>query len=182
LLADLRYRALKNVFALARHGDAEWLRLRPLFLAAANELAGTNPPAWLLLEFAVDARKAGDQETGQNFDRKAKESLDTYQARTAERYDYRANAATYFEQMKKADTLARRRDLFFSAVRTLQAGNLPLEALNAGEMHLDGLSADRASLIFLTRVSLAAGQPARAQRLIKRALGMEGNMQPPGNS
>jgi hypothetical protein len=182
LLADLRYMALKNVFIQARHGDAEWERLRPLFLAAANELAGPNPPAWRLQEFASDARKAGDLDSWQAFDRKAKESLNTFLAQNAEKQDYRAIADHFFELMNMADTITRRRELFFSAVRTLQAGNLPLEAFNAGERHMDGLSSDRAALIFLTRAALAAGQPARAQRLIKRALRMDEKPLQPGNS
>jgi hypothetical protein len=182
LLVDLRYAALKNVFIQARHGDAEWVRLRPLFLTAANELAGSNPPAWRLQDIAADARKAGDLEAWRDFDRKAKESITMHVAATTENQDYRATADHYFELMKGAVTLTRRRELLFSAVRTLQAGNLPLEAFNAGESHMDGLSSDRATLVFLTRAGLAAGQPARVQRLIKRALGMDGNMQQPGHS
>lgn len=176
LLVDLRYAAVKNLFIRARQGDAEWLRLQPLFLAAANELAGSDPPAWLLKEFAADAQKAGDLDAWKAFSRKAKESLNNYPALYTDKQDYRATASEYFELMKKADDVNRRRELFFSAVRTLQAGNLPLEAFDAGEKHLGTLSSDRATLIFLTRVGLAAGQPARAQRLIKKALGMEANL------
>jgi hypothetical protein len=182
VLVDLRYAALKNVFIRARHGDAEWVRLRPLFLIAANELAGPNPPAWRLQEFAADARRAGDLDAWQAFERQAGASLNTDSAHAAEKPDYRASADHYFELMRKAATLTERRALFFSAVRTLQAGNLPLEALDAGEKHLDGLASDRAALVFLTRVGLAAGQPARAQRLIKRALGMDGDTHQPGTS
>lgn len=182
LLVDMRYVALKNLFIHARHGDAEWLRLRPLFLAAANELAGPNPPLWRLQEFAADARKAGDRDAWQAFDRQAKASLNADSAQPAGKPDYRARAVHYFELMKQAASIAERRALFFSAVRTLQAGNLPLEAFEAGEKHLDGLADDRAALIFLTRAGLAAGQPARAQGLIKRALGMDAGMPQPGSS
>jgi len=181
-LADMRYRALKDVYARAKPGDAEWLRLRPLFLAAANELAGPKPPAWLLQEIAADARKAGDNDAEQDFSRQAQKNLNKSMAGAVGKFDYRATAGRYFEQMELAGTLSKRRELFFRAVRTLQAGNLPLEALNAGEMHLDGLSSDRATLIFLTRVSLAAGQPARAQRLIRRALDLVVNTQQPESS
>lgn len=182
LLAEMRYTALKNVFIHARHGDAEWLRVRPLFLAAANELAGPNPPALRLREFAADARTAGDLDAWQAFGRLAEDSPNTHSAPSAGKLDYRASAAHYFEQMKTAATLAERRALFFSAVRTLQAGNLPLEAFDAGEKHLEGLASDRDALVFLTRAGLAAGQPARAQRLIKRALGMDGSLAKPGTS
>ena len=182
LVKELRYATLKNLYIRAIRGEAEWLRLQTLFLAAARELAGSDPPAWLLKGFAVDARKAGDQKAGQEFDRQAKASINAQQLQATEKLDYRTIAAQYFELMKKAETLAKRRELFFSGVRTLQAGNLPLEAFDAGEKHLNGLATDRPTLIFLTRVGLAAGQPARAQRIIKRALGMNENMQKQGDS
>ena len=189
MLIEFRYLALKNMFAHARPGDAEWRRLKPLVASAAIELGGTNPPAWRLRDFAADARKAGDMEAWQAYNRKAEamaalESPQPYDEAAKARMagDYRKAAAICFESMKQADTIAKRRALFFRAVRILQAGNLPVEAFDAGESHLDGLSSDRATLVFLTRAGLAAGQPARAQRLIKRALGMDGNMQQPGNS
>ena len=181
LLFELKYMALKNLFVQSDPGSAEWLRLKPLVATAAMEFGGKNPPAWRLRDFADDARKAGDVELWQEYSRKvaAMESQGNPQpndeaakAQTAG-IDYRRGAATCFEQMKQAETLAKRRELFFCAVRMLQAGNLPKEAFEAGERNLDGLYSDLATLIFLTRVGLAAGQPARAQRLVRRALGME---------
>jgi len=182
LIRDLRYTVLKNLYSRAIRGESEWLRLQPLFLAAARDLAGSDPPAWLLKEFAADARKAGDQKAGQEFDRQAKASINNQQLQASVKMDYRATAAQYFEMMKGAEGLARRRELFFSGVRTLQAGNLPQEAFDAGEKYLNGLASDRATLIFLTKVGLAAGQPARAQRIIKKALGMNENKQKQGDS
>lgn len=182
LIRELRYAAFKNLYIRAIRGEAEWLHLQALFLAAARDLAGLDPPAWLLKEFAVDAIKAGDQKSGQEFDRQAKASLNTQQLQATGKMDYRATAVQYFELMKKAETITKRRELFFSGVRTLQAGDLPLEAFDAGERHLNGLESDRAALIFLTRVGLAAGQPARAQKIIKKALGMNENIQKQGDS
>jgi hypothetical protein len=180
LLIELKYMALKNLFAHSEPGSSEWLRLKPLVASAAIELGGKNPPAWRLRDFANDARKAGDLELLQEYSQKvaamefqgnAQPNDEAAKAQIAG--DYRRGAAICFEQMKQADTLAKRRELFFRAVRMLQAGNLPKEAFEAGERNLNGLYSDRATLIFLTRVGLAAGQPARAQRLVRRALGME---------
>lgn len=183
LIWNLSYAALKNLYShAATRDEAEWLRLQPRFLAAARDLAGSDPPAWLLKEFAADAEKAGDQKASQEFDRQAKAAMNNQPLQTAVKTDYRATAAQYFEMMKKAETLAKRRELFFIGVRTLQAGNLPLEAFDAGEKHLNGLDSDRTTLIFLTKVGLAAGQPARAQRIIKKALGMNENKQKQGDS
>jgi len=180
LLVELRYMALKNMFALSKPGAAEWLRLKPLVAFAAIELGGTNPPAWRLRDFAADARKAGDMDAWQEYNRKttAKETLenrlpDDEAVKAQMAGDYRKAAAFCFHGMKQSVTLEKRRELFFRAVRTLQAGNLPKEAFEAGERNIDGLYFDRATLIFLTKVGLAAGQPARAQRLVRRALGME---------
>jgi hypothetical protein len=42
--------------------------------------------------------------------------------------------------------------------------------VKAGETHLGPLHSDRATLIFLTRLALAANQPTRAQKYVRRAL------------
>jgi len=180
LLIELRYMALKNLFTQSRPGSAEWLRLKPLVALAATELGGKNPPVWRLRDFAVDARKAGDVASFQEYSQKiaAKETVesvppDDEAAKAQMAGDYRQAAKICFGLMKQADTLVKRRELFFRAVRILQAGNLPKEAFEAGERNIDGLHSDRATLVFLTRVGLAAGQPARAERLVRRALGME---------
>ena len=180
LLIELKYLALNNMFAQSKPGSEEWRRLKPLVSLAAGELGGNNPPAWRLRDFANDARKAGDLELWQEYNQKlaARETLENAQpddeaAKAQIAGDYRRGAAICFELMKQADTLAKRRELLFRAVRMLQAGNLPKEAFEAGERNIDGLKSDRATLIFLTRVGLAAGEPARAQRLVRRALGME---------
>lgn len=180
-LIELQYIALKNMFAQSKPGDAEWRRLKPLVALAALELGGTNPPAWRLRDFAADARKAGDMEAWQAYSRKAlakaapeKTVPEDEVAKAQMAGDYRRASAICFELMKKAENVNKRRELFVRAVRILQAGNLPLEAFDAGERYIDGLAYDRTTLIFLTRVGLAAGQPARAQRLIRRALGMDG--------
>ena len=180
LLIELRYVALKNMLALCKPGDAEWLRLKPLVARAAVELGGTNPPAWRLRDFAADARKAGDMDAWQEYNRKvaAMETLentkpDDEAAKVQMSGDYRKASELFFKAMKKSHNLAKRRELFFRAVQTLQAGNLPKEAFEAGERNIDGLHSDRATLVFLTRIGMAAGQPARAERLVRRALGME---------
>ena len=177
---ELRYMALRDLFAQSTDNLVEWRRLRALVAAAALELAGSSPPAWRLRMFAEDARKARDEESWQIYSRKAaaKEAIehaspDDEASKAQMAGDYRKAAAICFNWMKQADALEKRRALFFRAVRTLQAGNLPKEAFEAGELNIGGLYSDRATLIFLTKVGLAAGQSARAQQLVERALGME---------
>jgi len=181
-VAELRYRAMQDLFRQARPGSAPWQSLKPKVIAAARELAGADPPAWRLNQLAEDARTAGDLESWKEYDRHFKQQEELAKtepvptdpmAQALARGDYRAAARICFDGMARAGSIEERRQLFMKGVRTLQAGNLPLEALEAGERHLDGLSGDRATLVFLTRVSLAANQPARAQVFIRKALGME---------
>lgn len=180
--AELHYRTLHAMLGKTRPGGSEWQRLRPQVAAAARNLAGPSPPVWRLKVFAADARKAGDLETWRQYMNRVEAlqvaktpppaPVDPVQQALA-RGEYRTAAALRFQEMRRAGTVTRRRELFMAGVRILQAGNLPLEALNAGERHLNGLAGDQATLIFLTRVGLAANQPARAQAIIRKALGME---------
>lgn len=180
-VTELRYGALQGLLRQAAPGGESWLRLKQRVLAATQDLAGTNPPAWRLDQLATDARIAGDIDSYNTY-RKRYEALEA-RAKTAAppadpmaqamaRRDYRAAAAICFADMGRASNIAERRKRFMQGVRTLQAGNLPLEALEAGERHIDGLAADKPTLMFLTRVGLAANQPARAQVFIRRALGI----------
>jgi len=187
-VAELRYSALQNLFLDAGSGTPQWQSLKPYVRSAAMELAGLAPPLWRLQQLAADARTVGDCDAWGEYQKEiakleaaTREAGQTQQdpfSQALARRDYRAAAAICFSGMHKAATVKQRRELFMKGVRTLQAGNLPLEALRAGEQHLDGLSGDRSTLIFLTRVSLAANQPARAQYFIRKALGMAPDHKP----
>ena len=179
---ELRYSALQDLFRHAAQGGTHWQQLRPRVLAAAREMSGANPPAWRLEQLAADARAAGDISSYNDY--RTRYDAMTAQAKAAAapadpvslalaRRDYRSAAAACFSNMGHAATITERRKLFMQGVRILQSGNLPLEALDAGERHIDGLASDRPTLIFLTRVGLAANQPGRAQVFIKKALGMK---------
>uniref|UniRef100_A0A831XLB1 TPR domain protein n=1 Tax=Geobacter metallireducens TaxID=28232 RepID=A0A831XLB1_GEOME len=178
-VAELRYHALRNMLLDAGTGTPQWQNLRLQVRSAAMELAGPHPPLWRLQQLAADARAAGDLDAWHDYQKEISAQEATFGqpqqdpfSQALARGDYRAAAAICFSAMGKAATVAQRRELFMKGVRTLQSGNLPLEALRAGERHLDGLSDDRSTLIFLTRVSLAANQPARAEYYIRKALGM----------
>ncbi|ABB32192.1 putative signal peptide protein [Geobacter metallireducens RCH3] len=187
-VAELRYNTFQNMLLGAGIGTPQWQSLKPRVRSAAMELTGPNPSLWRLQQLASDARKAGDLDAWGKYQKEiaAREATavtagqprqDPFTLALARR-DYRAAAAICFSGMHKAATVQQRRGLFMKGVRTLQAGNLPLEALRAGEQHLDGLSGDRSTLIFLTRVSLAANQPQRAQYFVRKALGMAPDHKP----
>lgn len=187
-VATLRYGALQNMFLDAGTGTPQWRNLKPLVHSAAMELAGPNPPLWRLQQLAADARSAGDLDAWSRYQKKiaaleaAANAADQLQqdpfSQALARREYRAAAAICFSGIHKAATVQQRRDLFMKGVRTLQAGNLPVEAFRAGEQHMDGLSDDRATLIFMTKVSLSANQPKRAQHFIRKALGMATDHKP----
>lgn len=182
MVTELRYGALQNLYLDAGSGTPQWQSLQPRVRSAAMELAGPNPPLWRLQQLAVDARTAGDLDAWGRYEkdiatretaaREAGQSQQDPFSQALARRDYRTAAAICFGGMHKAAAVEQRRRLFMKGVRTLQAGNLPLEALRTGEQHLDGLADDSSTLIFLTRVSLAANQPKRAQYFIRKALGM----------
>lgn len=177
-VAELRYLALNAMLGKTRPHGPDWRRLRPEVIAAARELAGPATPTWRWRQLAADARQSGDMESWREYSLRAEPPSapppgpsDPFAAALA-RGDYRRAASLCFEQMQGSGNLVARRELFMRGVRTLQAGNLPQEAFAQGESHLGALAGDRATLIFLTRVGLSANQPARAQALIRRALGM----------
>ncbi len=183
-MLELRYRALKEILATTGQRNVEWRRYQAAFSATVRELAKESTKVPELRAYAADARETGDLETWRDLSRRA-DALsppppaphegtvagDPYTLALA-KGDYRAAAAICFNGMKQASSLGQRRQLFIKGVRTLQSGNLPVEALDAGERHLDGLSGDRETILFLTRIGLAAGKPERAQQIIKRALKM----------
>lgn len=183
---ELRYRVLKELLLGAKANVAQSQRLLPAFAETARQLAKDKPTIWDLRRFAADTKKAGDVETSRFFSRQADIiaasmapvptegiSGDPFVFALAQR-DYRTAAAICFNGMKQAKSNSLKRELFIKGVRTLQAGNLPVEAFEVGERHLSFLADDREALVFLTKVGLAAGKPDRAQRLIKRALKMSG--------
>ena len=85
---------------------------------------------------------------------------------------YRNDATAAFTAMEQTTGIAERRSYFLKGVRTLQAGNLTVEALKQGERHLGPLAEDQETLMVMTRIALAAGKPEKAQTFIRRALGM----------
>lgn len=174
---ELRYLAVRSLFSLAGRGNEEWKHLRRQFVEAADRYAGDRPDLSRLRQLAADARSAGDMESWQALQARA-DSLEPQAvpvsplSEALARGDYRGAAAICFDAMSRAESLQQRRALFMQGVKILQSGNLPLEALDEGERHLEELAGDRITLMFLTRVALAANQPSRAQHIIRRALGM----------
>jgi hypothetical protein len=183
-ILDIRYKALKQILALSQSESDDRGHYLKEFSVTAMQLAGPDAKEWQLRQFADDTRKAGDLKLSLSFSQRADRIASTtgsfgsttggdpFSAALAAR-DYRKAAIICFREMKTARTIDQRRELFFKGVRVLQSGNLPVEAFETGERHIDGLTDDRDTLVFMTRAGLSAGKPERAQHLIKRALKMK---------
>lgn len=143
----VRYRALKGLLASSGLSAAEKEHLEVDYSGVVRELNSINP-GLLAQQKSMAAAGGTSPET------------------------YRERARGVFRSMKEAGSVSNRRDLFMKGVKSLQAGNLPIEALSAGEANISGLESDRETLLFMTRIALAAGKPGIAQRYISRALGM----------
>ncbi|MRR56094.1 MAG: hypothetical protein EG822_16600 [Deltaproteobacteria bacterium] len=142
----VRYRALQGRLESGALSAAERKPLQDDYSRVERELAAINP--------SLPAREKNMAAAGSS----GPES-------------YREKAKGFFRSMKEVDSVVKRRDLFIKGVRSLQAGNLPAEALTEGEANISGLEADRETLLFMTKIALAAGNPAAAQRFISKALG-----------
>ncbi len=86
--------------------------------------------------------------------------------------DYRGAAEAYISYISKRDTLQQKRRLFLAALASMQSGNRPLDALALAERHISPLKDDRETLVYVTRLALAANRPQVAQKYVRRALGM----------
>jgi len=84
--------------------------------------------------------------------------------------EYQLSADLYFITEQHSQTIAAKRQNFIAGLKSLQSGNLLNDALLAAEKYLGELSNDRTTLVFLTKLALAANQPALAEVYIKRAL------------
>lgn len=83
---------------------------------------------------------------------------------------YKLSAQLYFIAEKSSIELANKRHYFIEGLKSLQSGNLLDEAMKAAAQNINGLSDDRETLLFLTRLSLAADRPDMAEQYMKTAL------------
>ena len=86
--------------------------------------------------------------------------------------DYRTSSALYLAARQRATDLEDRRRLFLRAIATLQSGNLLRDAIDTAEQNLGELANDDETLQFLIRLSMAASDPARAQKYVRRLMHM----------
>ena len=182
----LRYGAYHLRLKGLRRDSKEWLAAREDFTAQIEAFRQQGASMQEMAGFLADARDAGDEETVTRLEKLLGYAsgitmkLETGAAAALADGDYRKAAAGYFEAMNSCTELAQRRRLYLAGVGALQSGNMLAEAVNAADRNLGVLANDRETLVFLSRLAIAANRPDRAQIYIRRVLGMTGK--PEGKS
>lgn len=131
-----------------------------------------------LSDLALDAAAINETQLAKVFYLRLLNSNLPARARTYERgaraalsmQDYQNSSRLFFKAQQYSHTLTQQRGMFMAGIRSLQAGNFVKQAIDVAELHLGDLQADRATLIFLTKVALAADKPHIAQDYIKAAI------------
>lgn len=181
-LMRLRYEVYRQELEWSVADDPEREAVRRRYADQVVQLQRQGATTADLERYLADARSLGERETVGRLERLLAPAApvplpDTVENRAAAalgRGAYREAAAVYFSAIQEEMPLDRHRRYFLAGLRILQSGNLLEEALAAADRHLGRLADDRQSLLFLTRLALAANRPDRAQRYVRRALGIGG--------
>ena len=180
IVMQLYYEARRQQLELLLPDEPGWKAAQQKYAGQIEQLkqAGATPKE--LLRYLSDARALGDRQTVERLElllgtaagQGAAQAVEAAASAALAKGDYRGAAEFYFKGMQSAG-LNQRRTLFLAGVTTLQSGNLLAEALTAAERYLDaGLAHDRRTLLYLTRLSLAANRPDLAQKYVRQALGL----------
>lgn len=181
-LQELHYELRRQQFEWLTAGEPAWEEVRNRYVAQIDSLVASGASPQHLSRYLVDARRLGDTQTadrleallGAEAQRPASKSLydGAAQSFLAKR-DYRGAAQVYLQGIATASVPAERRKLFLAGVRTLQSGNLMNEAMVAAEKYQYLVPLDRQSLLYLTKLALAANRAGLAQVYVRQALGMK---------
>lgn len=85
---------------------------------------------------------------------------------------YRQAAEAYFQAQQASLDPSHRQRYFLAGVKTLQSGNLLSEAIAAAKHHAQPDIIDRDVLLYLTRLSRAAGDNANAEHYVRQLMRM----------
>lgn len=180
IVMQLYYETRRQQLELLLPDEPGWKIAQQNYAGQIEQLkqAGATPKE--LLRYLSDARALDDRQTVERLElllgaavgQGADQAVEAAASAALAKGDYRGAAEFYFKGMQSAG-LNQKRVYFLAGVRTLQSGNLLAEALTAAERHLDaGLTHDRQTLLYLTKLALAANRPDLAQKYVRRALGL----------
>lgn len=176
---ELRRQQLESLMA----GEPGWQEAQQRYAEQVEQVLRAGATARELGHYLADARTLGDRMTVARIETllglavgRGTDSVSVEVAAGAilAKGDYRGAAAIYLKGMQAATSFEQKRKFFLAGVSTLQSGNLLNEALNTADQHLGSLGTDRKTLLYLTRLALAANRPDRAQYYIRCALGISG--------
>ncbi|MFD2301474.1 tetratricopeptide repeat protein [Paracidovorax citrulli] len=109
------------------------------------------------------AEEASDpREAALLYERAAKEALG--------QSDYVGSAELYLLARRATPDADKAKDYYMAAVRTLQSGNRPVDALEMAEREIGPLAKDPQVLLMITQLARAAGKPAVADRYVRQLL------------
>jgi hypothetical protein len=83
---------------------------------------------------------------------------------------YVASSKFYFLAQDHATVLDEQREYFIAALKSLQSGDMLNLAMNEAGKHTGNLADDRETLLFLSRLALAANKNKLAEKYIERVL------------
>ena len=84
--------------------------------------------------------------------------------------NYFAAANFYFMAQKISKTISAKRRYFLAALQVMQSGVLLEEAVRAAELNIGELRNDQTTLVFVTKLALAAGKTKVAHEYIKKVV------------
>ena len=184
----LRRRALMLDYTLGRNEawakpDAEARRLLAERLA---RMARENWPPKDLVYLMREARAVGAREVTALFTSRIADAASGFAPKVIAEAaqaalgdgEYAAASELLLIARRRADTPELRREYYRGAVAALQAGNKPAEALALAEANIGELEGDDATLLYLARLALAAGNPAKAQVYMRRLLRLSDSAKP----
>lgn len=176
----LSYHMLETETFARAPGNFERRAAHERLVLALRTLAARPWPARDLLDFARKANTLGETRlAGELYARlvASGEMLEPQWLEAVSRAElgagnYSAAADLLFALQARASSREEKRDYFRRAVTTLQSGNLLDAALQAADQHIGELADDDETLQFLAQLALAANDPARAARYMRRLLRM----------
>lgn len=185
-VSRLAYSLLEQRANAAQPGSAQALALRAQLIAGLTErldLPWSTPD---LLMFARKATALEQLPLAQRFHARIRFDADGDRAPWFEEavrtaiwaQDYTGAATLHQRAMDLSPSPERKRHHLREALRILQSGNLLGPALDLAQRHAAVVGDDRALLDYLTRLALAANQPAVAEEYARRLLQMSLAPQP----
>lgn len=181
-MENIRYQAALQRLYMSDPDDPSWNKAQTEYASMVEKRIKEGASRPVLGAMLADADMAGDRATvhrllsitgpaGPTGMKSGDAEADGVAGRLLAAGDYRGAADAYISFLRARKDLHDKRRLYIAAISALQSGNMLSEALKLAENHIDELGRDRESLVFVTRLALAANRPEIAQKYVRRALG-----------